>query len=300
MLKLVDGVYSNSRKLYLLTTNQLSINDNLLGRPGRIRYIHEFKNLPKEAVEEYVKDNLIDQSKAEIVYTQVDQLTISTIDILKSIVDEVNMLGSLGDPCELNIPKAKYVFDVLRLYGNISIEDKDKIEKVLAELMPNVNTDVFTWVNSSTQVSAKFSEEVENFEPEDEEGEEICVEESASSAKLKLKGDGDASQESTEKEETSAENNTVSLRNIRLLKYAISKELNKSVSLYLETMTSDSSFLYEGNSTSWGVISKGSFGSKERFHVFSIASRWDDEEDYICILARQRSNPSLYRGGLVF
>ena len=38
LLRLIDGVYNQTRKLYILTTNQLTLNDNLLGRPGRIRY----------------------------------------------------------------------------------------------------------------------------------------------------------------------------------------------------------------------------------------------------------------------
>lgn len=282
LLKLVDGVYSNSRKLYLLTTNQLSVNDNLLGRPGRIRYIHEFKNLPKEAVREYVKDNLKDQTKAETVYTQVDQLTISTIDILKSIVDEVNMLGSLGDPCELNIPKAKYVFDILRFY-NVVPEDKDKILEVLKKLIPNENTDIYTWLKEVTEVTGDLAD------IDDDDDDEIVEEEEPQELAK--------SSASVTTEEEKPEVRKISNREI--LKYFLSKELNKNISAYLETMTSDTSFLYEGGSTSWGNITKGTFGMKERFQIFTIASRWDDEEDYVCLLARQRSNPSLYRGGLI-
>ena len=54
----IDGVYNACRRLYILTTNQLTLNDNLLGRPGRIRYRFEFSNLLPEAIEEYLKDNL--------------------------------------------------------------------------------------------------------------------------------------------------------------------------------------------------------------------------------------------------
>lgn len=38
LLKMIDGVYNEKRKLYLLTTNNLYLDSNLLGRPGRIRY----------------------------------------------------------------------------------------------------------------------------------------------------------------------------------------------------------------------------------------------------------------------
>lgn len=35
LLRLIDGVYNAKRRLYVLTTNQLTLNENLLGRPGR-------------------------------------------------------------------------------------------------------------------------------------------------------------------------------------------------------------------------------------------------------------------------
>lgn len=281
LLKLVDGVYSNSRKLYLLTTNQLNVNENLLGRPGRIRYIHEFKNLPKEAVQAYVNDNLIDKTKAETVYTQVDQLTISTIDILKSIVDEVNMLGELGDPCELNIPKAKYVFDVLRFY-NVVPEDKEKIIAVLEKLIPNKETDIYTWLNGITEINGDLADTIDNND-EDDEG--------ILGKANKKENDGTVAIDPNKEK--------VERYNKDILSYFVSKELNKNISAYLETMTADTSFLYEGISTSWGNITKGTFNSKERFQMFTVASKWDDEDDYVCLLARQRSNPSLYRGGLI-
>ena len=84
LLRLIDGVYNACRRLYILTTNQLTLNDNLLGRPGRIRYRFEFSNLLPEAIEEYLKDNLrpdmVDQK--EKILQQIDLLEISTIDIL--------------------------------------------------------------------------------------------------------------------------------------------------------------------------------------------------------------------------
>ena len=278
LLKLVDGVYSNSRKLYLLTTNQLNVNENLLGRPGRIRYIHEFKNLPKEAVQAYVNDNLIDKSKAPVVYTQVDQLTISTIDILKSIVDEVNMLGELGDPCELNIPKAKYVYDVLRFY-NVVPEDKNKIEEILNKLITNKETNLYTWLTNVTEVDVNM------------DFDDIVKSETEEDNKVISGYDDDA----PKKEETEIRN----ISNRDILRHFLSKELNKAVSDELETMTADTSFLYEGLSTSLGNIMKGTFNPKDRFQIFTMSSRWEEEDDYVCLLVRQRNNPSLYRGDLI-
>lgn len=139
LLKLIDGIYNESRKLYILTTNTLDVNPNLLGRPGRIRYIQEFKNLPTSVIEEYIKDNLIDQTKRDKVIAKVDLLEISTIDILKCIIDEVNILGDLPDSDNeidpMNIPMAKHVFEVLTFYG-CSWDDVESIKKIIKEKKP--------------------------------------------------------------------------------------------------------------------------------------------------------------------
>ena len=117
LLKLIDGIYNRSRKLYILTTNKLTINENLLGRPGRIRYIQEFNNLDPKLISLYLDDNLKDKEKKQYVTEVVDLLEISTIDILKNIVDEVNLFGEIPEDSPMNIPRGKYVFDILKLWG---------------------------------------------------------------------------------------------------------------------------------------------------------------------------------------
>ena len=43
VLSFMDGVRNSQyRKIFLLTTNELEINNNLLGRPSRIRYVRSF------------------------------------------------------------------------------------------------------------------------------------------------------------------------------------------------------------------------------------------------------------------
>ena len=59
ILQIMDGVYnSNHRKIFLLTTNEMSINENLVGRPSRIRYVKHFGNLSMETINEYLDDAL--------------------------------------------------------------------------------------------------------------------------------------------------------------------------------------------------------------------------------------------------
>jgi broad-specificity NMP kinase len=107
VLQIMDGVYnSNHRKIFLLTTNNMSINENLVGRPSRIRYVKHFGNLSMNTVNEYLDDALECAEAREEILEFVDSLTISTIDILKTIVNEVNIHGMEG------LRRAKNYFNV--------------------------------------------------------------------------------------------------------------------------------------------------------------------------------------------
>ncbi|MBO4561454.1 MAG: AAA family ATPase [Bacteroidaceae bacterium] len=150
LLRLIDGVYNACRRLYILTTNQLTLNDNLLGRPGRIRYRFEFSNLLPEAIEEYLKDNLkpelVDQK--EKILQQIDLLEISTIDILKALVDEVNIHGQLPEkPC-LNIPVAKFAYEILQFHYLECIESKTEVMTFIRSKMAESGySSLNEWIN---------------------------------------------------------------------------------------------------------------------------------------------------------
>ena len=162
LLRLIDGVYNQTRKLYILTTNQLTLNDNLLGRPGRIRYRFEFSNLMPKAVKDYLDDNLLpeyaDQRKK--ILEQVDLLEISTIDILKALVDEVNIHGCLPESQCLNIPTAKHAFEILEFY---CISELDKHKEVKAFIDKHMKEDEATtiseWLHKPQKTNKKKTNE---------------------------------------------------------------------------------------------------------------------------------------------
>ena len=107
ILQIMDGVYnSDNRKVFLLTTNEMHINENLVGRPSRIRYVKHFGNLSLDTVKEYLDDALMCPEAREEILNYIDTLSISTIDILKTIVNEVNIHGMNG------LMKAKSYFNV--------------------------------------------------------------------------------------------------------------------------------------------------------------------------------------------
>lgn len=84
ILQIMDGVYNSKyRKVFLLTTNAMSINENMVGRPSRIRYVKKFENLDLKVVNEYLDDALEVPEARQDLLDFIDSLTISTIDILK-------------------------------------------------------------------------------------------------------------------------------------------------------------------------------------------------------------------------
>lgn len=116
ILQIMDGVYNiGYRKIFLLTTNQMTVNENLVGRPSRIRYVKKFGNLDLKTVREYLDDNLKVKEAYQDLVNYIDTLSISTIDILKSIVNEVNIHGIDG------LTKAKEFFNVSTLEYRYSV-----------------------------------------------------------------------------------------------------------------------------------------------------------------------------------
>lgn len=92
LLTVMDGVLkTNVRVMFLLTTNESHLNDNMYQRPSRIRYINTFGNLDPDVVIEVVDDCLHATEYRQDVINFISELTIITIDLVKSIIEEVNI-----------------------------------------------------------------------------------------------------------------------------------------------------------------------------------------------------------------
>ena len=91
ILTFLDGTASGTHNLFLLTVNdKRELNDNLLSRPGRIRYHYRFESCDADTIKDYCKDNL---KKPELESEVVDALTTTryvSLDIVRALVDELN------------------------------------------------------------------------------------------------------------------------------------------------------------------------------------------------------------------
>jgi hypothetical protein len=92
VLTVMDGALDNGyRKVFLLTTNQLYVNDNLLQRPGRVRYLKTYGDLTLSVITEIVDNKLTRPELREDTIEFISNLEMITVDIVKAIVDEVNI-----------------------------------------------------------------------------------------------------------------------------------------------------------------------------------------------------------------
>lgn len=125
VLSFMDGTYNSIyRKIFLLTTNELNVDSNLLGRPSRIRYKKSFNNLSEEVTREILNDILEDKTAIEKVIELTHSMNIITIDLIKAIATEINIHGveALSDIKEtFNIEFSRFTY----LYREVQISHCD-------------------------------------------------------------------------------------------------------------------------------------------------------------------------------
>lgn len=150
VLSFMDGVHNSQyRKIFLLTTNELEINNNLLGRPSRIRYVRSFGNLPEETTLELLNDILVDKDAIEPVLDLIRQMQIITVDLVKALAQEVNIHG-------------KDKIDMIRKNFNLEFSDftylVESIELKAGSLqgVQNINEQLFEKIIKSREIARKI------------------------------------------------------------------------------------------------------------------------------------------------
>lgn len=92
LLSLMDGVMSGGhQRVFLLTTNELTVNQNLMDRPSRIRYVVNYKDLDVKVIEEIVDDLLQFPEFRAATLEYFSTRSALSIDVIKAVVSEVNL-----------------------------------------------------------------------------------------------------------------------------------------------------------------------------------------------------------------
>jgi GTPase SAR1 family protein len=94
LLSALDGLSRNEfKRLFIFTTNKKEVNDNLIDRPSRIRYIWEFDRVGSDLIEMLVND-LLEPSLAHLkpeIISYLNTRNVLTIDAIKTTLTECNI-----------------------------------------------------------------------------------------------------------------------------------------------------------------------------------------------------------------
>lgn len=121
LLTIMDGVQNSAyKRVFILTTNSLRINDNMIDRPSRIRYIKTYDNLSQTIVKEMLEDILENKSLLEATFEFISNLELITVDIVKSIIEEINIYNEspIAFKNFFNCKKISDKFDVYEIKEN--------------------------------------------------------------------------------------------------------------------------------------------------------------------------------------
>jgi hypothetical protein len=132
MLTIMDGALNSKfRRVFLLTTNNLYVEQNLIQRPSRIRYLKTFENLSPSIVEEILDDILIYKNLKNECIDFISNLELITVDIVKAVINEVNIHNESPSVFQS-------IFNVKKLKGkyNVSLREEDNS---LVEIASSVN-----------------------------------------------------------------------------------------------------------------------------------------------------------------
>lgn len=161
VLSFMDGTYNSIyRKIFLLTTNELNVDPNLLGRPSRIRYKKSFSNLSEEVTREILNDILKDKTAIEKVIELTHSMNIITIDLIKAIATEINIHGveALPDIKEtFNIEFSRFTY----LYREVQVRYCDL--KFTPENIKSILKDFYKFKEIKKKDWEKYTREERKF-----------------------------------------------------------------------------------------------------------------------------------------
>ena len=156
LLSVIDGVYNtNYRRIFILTTNEASIDQNMLGRLHRFAYRLDFTYITdKEIIRNYFAErtNLTDEQLHWLVGYMQSKIN-NTIDTFSKIVEEINLVG----------------FDKFREIGSeiMNLESSERVVYCLRRIFSTyIGTKENVWTKEYTINS--FIEEIHNYSKRNE------------------------------------------------------------------------------------------------------------------------------------
>ena len=135
----------------------------MLSRPGRIRYVKTYGNLPLDTIMEIIDDKLTRKKYKDSLIKFISKLDVITVDIVSSLVNEVNIFDE--DPSvfapffnvKTSIPKN----DVYKLVQSKNGDWEETIVKYNAKIVPaEVNTEALENHDNLFYVNGRYIGEI--------------------------------------------------------------------------------------------------------------------------------------------
>lgn len=131
-LSYLDGNNSsNAKKFFLITTNNY-VNDYMVNRPSRLRYVRTYETISDDTVREIVNDLLKDEELRKDLLENLNHKELN-IDILIKVIEEVNVTGKkyseFKDFFNYQVESNNYSFYIVNKDGSLKfIGSKDSYD----------------------------------------------------------------------------------------------------------------------------------------------------------------------------
>lgn len=89
-LSFMDGVSNNKNKIIFIFTSNEHVNEYLINRPSRIKFVREYNELPEELFHQIADDLLVNKEYKNDLEENLSFLNLN-IDLLISIINDVNL-----------------------------------------------------------------------------------------------------------------------------------------------------------------------------------------------------------------
>jgi hypothetical protein len=123
LLSLLDGIFEG-KKMFIFTSNMRDrINQYMLNRPGRIRYLAEYDSLENSVINDVIEDTLIDKSQVSGLIDVLDILGMVSMDILVSLINEMNKYNETAKEAVkyLNVRADKLDYSVTIIFDGVKV-----------------------------------------------------------------------------------------------------------------------------------------------------------------------------------
>lgn len=138
LLSILDGAF-NTHNLFVFTCNEMYTNEYLNNRPSRIKYRSHFESLDSAIVNEVIDDLLINKQHSESIKKVLEQIGITTFDLLITLIKEVDLFN------ESAIEVVKYL-NVKRDSFQVTVDEVWKGQFVPMGVYENMQLGKLLWV----------------------------------------------------------------------------------------------------------------------------------------------------------